>query len=442
MQQLRQARYFLWADGLAVDLRIVRRGEVGLRPCNTRAEWLKNALLCSLEHPATRSREDESQFKSHKEYLKVLLHAGFILTGAVNTMLGPLLPLLSARWALSDAQAGLLFTAQFGGSVCGVLASSVVVVRRGHRFCLVLGLSAMAAGSAMLLRGGYGAGLRAALLLGIGLGLAIPTTNLAVSAMNPQRRAAALSLINLSWGAGAVGCPLLLAALVRLNHVSLFLDGLVVLLILLVVSMTQISFPILASFREPAATGDASIWRSRWIPILGALFFFYVGSEGGVSGWIATCARRVTGGAGTTWLLMPSLFWMALLGGRATAPMVLRRVRELKLAQWGLGLSCVGILVLLAAKSLGETAIGAGLAGLGFSSAFPIAIASVGRKFGEMESRVAGLMFALAGCGGATLPWLAGYVSTALGGLRYGLVIPLCGCLAMLILNARLSRPE
>jgi fucose permease len=56
--------------------------------------------------------------------LVALLHSGFILTGVANTMVGPLLPLLSSRWHLNDVQAGNLFVAQFLGSNLGVTVSS------------------------------------------------------------------------------------------------------------------------------------------------------------------------------------------------------------------------------------------------------------------------------------------------------------------------------
>jgi fucose permease len=139
---------------------------------------------------------------------------------------------------------------------------------------------------------------------------------------------------------------------------------------------------------------------------------------------------------------MPSFFWAALLLGRATAPPLLRVVRELKLAEYGLVLSTIGVSILLAARSLSVVAIGVSMAGLGFSSVFPIAIATLSRKFGASAARIAGTMFALAGAGGATLPWLIGYTSTLSGNLKYGLVIPLFGCVVMLILNVLLSKPE
>ncbi|MFZ0761201.1 MAG: MFS transporter [Candidatus Sulfotelmatobacter sp.] len=371
-----------------------------------------------------------------------MLHVGFVLTGVVNTMLGPMLPVLSARWALNDAQAGYLFTAQFSGSILGVLASSFLVPRLGQRISLVLGLGFMALGSATLLAAGWMLGLLSTLGFGTGLGLAIPTTNLLVSELYPRKRAAALNLINFSWGAGAVSCPFFVAALLRMHRTSNMLHGVAALLTVVAAGMTTVSFPVFSSAADNASPMETGLWRNRWVPIFGALFFVYVGSEAGVSGWIATYARRMVGGAGTVWALVPSLFWAALLSGRAAAPVLLRHVRELKLAAFGLVLSMVGIVVLLFARNLLVIGIGISLAGLGLSSVFPITIAALSSKFNSKASRIAGVMFALAGLGGATLPWLAGYTSTRFGGLKYGLLVPLFGCIVMVILNAQLSKPE
>jgi len=369
----------------------------------------------------------------------VLLHAGFVLTGVVTTMLGPMLPVLSARWTLDDAHAGYLFTAQFSGSMLGVMGSSFLMSRRGHCVSMVLGLALMTLGSATLLSSSWTLGMLSTLCFGIGLGLALPTTNLLVSELNPEKRAAALSLINLSWGAGAASCPFFVAALLRAHRISYLLYGVAALLTLVAAGMTRVAFPVLGAPPD-VAHRQTGLWRSRWVPIIGALFFLYVGSEAGVGGWTATFAQRMAAGTGTAWALVPSFFWAALLLGRAAAPMLLRDMRELKLAEIGLVVSTVGVAALLAARSLSVVVAGVSLAGLGFSSVFPIAIATLTRKFGSAAPRIAGVMFALAGAGGAILPWLVGYISTRLGGLKYGLLVPLFGCLAMLTLTVLLSR--
>jgi FHS family L-fucose permease-like MFS transporter len=121
-----------------------------------------------------------------------------------------------------------------------------------------------------------------------------------------------------------------------------------------------------------------------------------------------------------------------LLIGRALAPLALRRVREIHLATFGVGLAAVGIVLLLAAKNITVIMAGASVAGLGLASVFPINVSLMSHWFGETATRVSGTIFSIGNLGGAVIPWLVGLISTHLG-LRFGFVIPLMGAIGMLI---------
>ena len=120
----------------------------------------------------------------------ILVHADFIITGVVMTMLGPVLPMLSARWLLNDAQAGYLFVAQFATSMLGMLLSGLLVERLGYRRTLQVGLVLMAAGVAMLVRANWTLGLVAVSIYGVGFGSNTPAGNLFIADANPANRAA------------------------------------------------------------------------------------------------------------------------------------------------------------------------------------------------------------------------------------------------------------
>src|SRR4030088_1857470 len=75
----------------------------------------------------------------------LVLHGGFVVTGIITTLIGPLLPILISRWSLTDQRAGLFFTAQFCGSMAGV-ASLGWLIKRGYRHAFVCGFSLIAAG--------------------------------------------------------------------------------------------------------------------------------------------------------------------------------------------------------------------------------------------------------------------------------------------------------
>src|SRR5476651_1889470 len=167
--------------------------------------------------------------------------AGFVLTGVVNTFLGPILPILAARWTLSDSRSGYFFATQFLGSILGVSISSLLLPRRGFRFTIGLAYLLMAAGVRGLALSEWRYALLGTFALGLGLGLVIPATNLLISSANQGRRASALSILNFCWGLGAVAAPFALYVAARQNHVRTFVAFLSGLLLLLAVSLALTS---------------------------------------------------------------------------------------------------------------------------------------------------------------------------------------------------------
>lgn len=373
----------------------------------------------------------------------VLVYAGFVLTGVVTTLLGPILPALAERWSLHDQEAGRLFTAQFLGSTAGVALSSVLLPRLGFRVLLVLGFAATSGGVLGLGAAVWTRGIAAIFCYGVGLGLTIPTTNLMVAQENRDRSAAALNVLNLTWGVGAVSWPYV----ARLTQGSPDAARFALAGSLALVAFSYGSIPMGSrGVAEPSPVGapldtptPSSLGRN--VLVFGLLFFLYVGTENALAGWVASHARRLGVDPAGGWMLMPSLFWGGLLGGRGVAPALLARVTETRLAVAGLLLAAAGTVALLGATSLGGVGTAVLLAGLGLASVFPIIIALMSKAFGARASRLAGWMFAAAGLGGATLPWLVGVLSTRFGSLRAGLMVPLAGCMAMVTLLLVIIRP-
>lgn len=137
-----------------------------------------------------------------KNSATALVHAAFVITGVVTTMLGPMLPLLSARWGLNDLDAGYFFTAQFVSSLITAAASGILISRFGYRWALFCSLILMAVGAAMLDQKSWQMGMTAVCIYGAGFGLSTPTGNLLIAEFNPENRAAALNLVNFSWELG------------------------------------------------------------------------------------------------------------------------------------------------------------------------------------------------------------------------------------------------
>jgi MFS transporter, FHS family, glucose/mannose:H+ symporter len=366
-----------------------------------------------------------------------IAHAAFVPTGMVTVLLGPLLPTLSARWSLNDSQAGYLVTAQFLGALLGTLSCGAVLPRFGFRGTISCGLVSMSTGVAILTAGPFWWALLAVFCYGIGIGLTIPTGNLLVAQVVPERHSSALNRLNFSWSAGAVACPFLLAAFQRRGHTTLLLYGIAGLLAAMTVSL----FVIPSDFPEPRREAESSPWRSwlryLWTPaavVLGAIFFIYVGTENALGAWLASYAKRVSAAPGAGWVTVPSYFYGALLLGRVLAPLTLKQISDVKQAGFGAILALISSGSLLFARSVSSVAVCALFAGLGMSSLYPIAIGFLSQGFGAVTPRIASVMFALSTLGGATVPWLVGYMSTQFASLRTALVVAVSGCLTMFLL--------
>jgi FHS family glucose/mannose:H+ symporter-like MFS transporter len=364
----------------------------------------------------------------------VFVHVNFVLSGVLMTMLGPMLPGFSARWHLTDTQAGYLFTAQFVSCGLGMLLSPLLVSRFGYRRTLMTGLIPMALGTAWLAHAGWIAGLSAISVYGFGYGFNTPAANLFAAEANPENRASALSLINASWGVGAMASPLLVAAAQRAHRLPLFFLGLGAAMFVLAVSMAAVGFQVdhERASRAQASTPAWRLWQKSAVIGSAAFLFTYVGSETAVGGWIASYARRLDLGAHAFWAMTPTFFYGALLAGRSAAPLILRRLRETTVASFGLALSSLGIILVVASPTIAPVVVGVTMAGLGFSAIFPISLSMLSHWFGGLSSEVGGAIFPVAYLGGAALPWLVGAISAQTGSLRAGFLVPLAGSVAML----------
>jgi fucose permease len=137
---------------------------------------------------------------------------------------------------------------------------------------------------------------------------------------------------------------------------------------------------------------------------------------------------------------MPMFFWAGLLSGRGISALILARAKESWLVISGLVLSAVGTTWLLLAATRSQVILGVVLAGFGLASVYPIFISWLSKWYGERARRLGGVMFSLAALGGATMPWMVGFISQHANSLRVGLLVPLAGCAAMIVLVAVLRR--
>lgn len=356
-----------------------------------------------------------------------LLHAGFALTGVGTVLLGCILPRLSAQWHLRDKDAGLLLLVQFAASAAGSL-----FVRRNLWKSLSLGYILFSSGALsvfLLQQRPFPIVVVAFGGLGLGLGSAMTSTNMLFGRLYPNRRGAKLALLNFSWSAGAVACPLVVTQFpshagsgAAFGLLGIFAAPFA----LLPLSAAGIGLRAPAHF-VPSHTG---VKEGATIPFFALLAFLYVGMEASVGNWMSTYATRATSWKLAGSSLAVALFWATLLLGRALTPAMLSYLTERRLYRGSLVAVIGGMSLLLAAHSPVILLAGSALTGFALAPLFPLILSLFLEEIGE--SRNAGWVFGVAGLGGATLSWLTGTVSSETGSLRVGLMVPAAAALLMM----------
>ena len=412
----------------------------------------------------------QAEFSPSSSNRKLILagQIAFLPTGILTTLLGPMLPILIARWAMNDTQAGNLFLVQFLASLVGVQLAGVLLTRWGFRPAFLLGLLLMACGVATLYMGSLGLGLASVAAYGLGLGLIIPTNNLLIAEIGSSSSAglssgdssgdssrassrasssaSAVSLLNFFWGVGAVLCSLMVAWTAAHRLLPFFLGAVALFLVLLALAMRHLPFPAAAksssaksSESKSAESSASSSWRemakSPAIWLFAAVFFLYPGAETAVGGWIGSYASRLGSRGAAMASMMPVFFWSALAVGRAFATAFLRHFSERRVLRTGCAAGAAGIALMLWAPALAGVIAGALITGLSFSTLYPITVARLSERFGVAARSIGALMFSLAAVGPAVIPWMVGVISHATGSLRAGLLLPLGATVILFLIH-------
>ena len=408
----------------------------------------------------------QAEFSPSSSNRKLILagQIAFLPTGILTTLLGPMLPILIARWALNDTQAGNLFLVQFLASLVGVQLAGVLLTRWGFRPAFLLGLLLMACGVATLYMGSLALGLASVAAYGLGLGLMIPTNNLLIAEIGSSSgaglssgdsssdiskassSASAVSLLNFFWGVGAVLCSVMVAWTAAHRLLPFFLGAVALFLVLLALAMRRLPFPAAAkassatsSEAKSSESSASSSWRelakSPAIWFFAAVFFLYPGAETAVGGWIGSYASRLGSRGAAMASMMPAFFWSALTVGRAFATAFLHHFSERRVLRAGCAAGAAGIALMLWAPALAGVIAGALITGLSFSTLYPITVARFSERFGVAARSIGSLMFSLAAVGPAVIPWMVGVISHATGSLRAGLLLPLGATVILFLIH-------
>jgi FHS family glucose/mannose:H+ symporter-like MFS transporter len=345
-------------------------------------------------------------------------YLGMLIFGIVLTTLGAVLPSVIERFGIDKAAAGTLFLLMSFGILAGSLVFGPLVDRYGYKWLLLasaalifVGLEGIAFASSM------GALRAAVLLIGFGGGVINGGVNALVADSSAVgERGAAISLLGVFFGIGAVGVPFALGMLLEVSSYTAIIAGVgvVVLGALTFIAVTQFPTPKQAQ-GFPIAEG-ARLLRDPVLLLFGLMLFLESGVELTVGGWTATFFRdelRVTGERALVFL---SLYWLGMTLARLVLGALLRRTAPVRTLLACIGVALVGSFLMLGSRGLAPAATGVFLLGVGFAATFPVILGFVGDRYAHLSGTAFSIVFVIALTGGMVLPYVTGVL-----GERYGL---------------------
>ncbi|PYS97764.1 MAG: hypothetical protein DMF63_18715 [Acidobacteria bacterium] len=366
--------------------------------------------------------------------LKYYTLFGFFVIGIITLLLGQVLPILSTRLHLNDAEAGTFFIAFYGGSLLGTLFVTRIARRFGFVTTTVIGIVMMIVGLPGLNCETFFACWIAIFVYGIGLGFTIPAVNLLTIEITPvERQAAAINLINFAWGIGAICSYPFVAAFSQNNSLVSVTASLVVGLVLLAVCFVSARGSVhVVAMSSPVDESADRIWSrpAAWLFVL--FGFFVIGIESSMGGWLTTYSDTFDKASNV--INLTTVYFAFLVFGRGLASLISRRLRESTLISICAVTLLIGIsLLVFFADSL--SVVGAAISGLGSSAIFPTNMVRFTKVFGAGATRNATPVFIAGTCGSAFVSWLIGQISTSYGGLRFGIAVLLFAALLVLVIQ-------
>jgi fucose permease len=374
--------------------------------------------------------------------LKILLHAGFFVSGLATVLIGQVLPILAGKFSLNDAEAAYFFPAQFSGSLIGTFMTNRFGRRNKFLHASLLGCLLMGIGILMLNLGSFELCLLGFFVNGLGIGLTLPSINMLILELNPQRAAAALSVLNFFWGVGAIASQPFIDFLSRGTNIFAPTAALASMLLALAAAL---AFTPAGIEQQPAASENAAadfetpIWTNPIAWAIAAFNFIHVGFESAMGGWLKTYSQRFGTSAGSDLFPPIFLYFVFFVVGRGAAPLFFRFLDEDRMLLSSLLVILLGMTILLFGGGPVALSVGASIAGIGTSSIFPTNVSRFTKTFGESASRRATPFFLCGTLGATFTTWVVGYISNNYDSLRAGMLVLLASVIILIVLQVVLS---
>ena len=366
-----------------------------------------------------------------RNLIMIITSAAIFLFGGGLITLGSVMPDIKATFLLDDIGVGSIFSILPFGILTGSLLFGPIADRFGFRImlsvsCLLMGagmLSLAYTDSFTLLRFGV-------LLFGIGGGAVNGGTSAIVSDIS-EKKAAALSLLGVFFGLGALLFPLIFASSKGVISNDRIILTLAILCFGVGVAILFAGFP-KAKQHAGFPIGEATGLMKQKLLLLIALFLFCQSSfEGLVNNWTTLYLTTHFTFTISQALYALSALMIGMTITRLITATALASVAPKNIMYASLVLLFTGVVLLQNGSVIMMSAAGLFLIGAGLAGGFPIMLSLVGRTFAALSATAFSIVLVIALFGNMLVNYLMGIVADKFG---IGTLISFCFCETMVML--------
>jgi FHS family glucose/mannose:H+ symporter-like MFS transporter len=350
--------------------------------------------------------------------LDAIAFAGMFVFGIVMALLGAVMPVVSSRLSLGLGDVGTLFLVTNASMLAASLLIGPAIDRFGMKAPLALGSVLVAVALVSIATASQFANLLAAVVaLGFGGGALNASTNTLVADLHddPEKKAAALNLLGVFFGFGALMLPFTIGALLSragFGGVMTATAGLCAATGLLALVLR---FPAPKQARGWPLTDMRRFIRMPLVLTLAFLLFFQSGNEFLLGGYFATfLTQELTVPVERASYLLAA-YWAAIMVSRLLLSRVLLRLGPDRIVLGSALAAAAGALIVGSADSTSVALTGILITGMALAGIFPTVLGVAGAAFRDHSGTVFGILFTVALTGGMTMPWLAGHLAASTG---------------------------
>ncbi len=348
----------------------------------------------------------------------------FFLSGMMNTVLAPVIPLMKTRLNVSLVGLGLAATIVSGARLIAVIPAGIIADNRSRANVLRLGTTAILLGAAIIGFVPYGITFYLCMILfGIGHAFMDGAANGMMIDLYPEKPGGVLNLLHMSFGAGGMIGPLVYGLLIqkydnwKFPFLFIAFVGIFVLAVIMILKFDQIH----------TVKNKSAAVRKRGIDgiiiYLCFMMLIMVGSTNAFKTWINTFMEYKFA---VTSLVASSVLAFSNGGvmlGRFICSIISEKAGYDRILIIGMCGTCVAGFITLFARNPIVSMVAFIFAGMFMSPFFPITIALAGKMYPNKKGMLAGLFTAFASSGSMLFPVFCGYVADITSDIKKGLLI-------------------